>query len=115
MKKIFSSLFVLALVISPILVGAQDTLIEGDVNSIEGVKTKIELAASWLQYLLWAVAVVFIIMAAFNYLTSGGNAEKAGKAKSQITGAVIAIVIALLATGLVTIVGNFLGAPNLGQ
>lgn len=114
MKKIFVALFLSILIISPILVGAQvpdpSRLISGDVDSIEDVKAKIDLAASWLQYILWALAVVFIILGAFTYLTAAGEAEKQKKAKGYILGAVIAIIVALLAKGLITVVGNFFGA-----
>ncbi len=113
MKKIFYSFLTLGLLTAPIFVGAQPanpgatpegpaTLAIGDVQGF------INKAASWMQYILFAVAVVFIILAAFNYLTAAGDAEKAGKAKKQITGAVIAIVVALLATGIVALTRSFI-------
>ena len=65
----------------------------------------------WLFYILLVVAVLILIWAAFTYLTAGGDEEKIGKAKNMIIGAVIALVIAFVASGIPTLVGNFLGTP----
>jgi hypothetical protein len=49
-----------------------------------------------LSYLIWAagiIAVVVIIYAGFQYMTAGGDAEKAGKAKQIIVGTIIGILI----------------------
>lgn len=63
----------------------------------------------WLFYLLLIFAVLMLIWAAFLYLTAGGDEEKVGKAKSIIMGAVIALVIAFVASGIPTLVQTFLG------
>ena len=65
----------------------------------------------WLTGLLVVLAVIFIVWAAFIYLTAGGDAEKAGKANKMLIYAAVAIAIALLSQGIVFIVGK-LFAPT---
>jgi fumarate reductase subunit D len=61
---------------------------------------------NWLTGLLILLAVVFIIWAAFIYLTAGGDTEKVGKANKMLIYAAVAIAIALLAQGIVYIVAQ---------
>jgi hypothetical protein len=60
--------------------------------------------ASWLLYLVIALAVIFIIYAGFLYLTSGGDEKKTKAAKDYILFAVVGIVIALTARGIVMLI-----------
>src|SRR4051812_46983521 len=57
---------------------------------------------------LMLLAVLFIIIAGFNYLAAGGDEEKVEKAQRQLLYAVIAIVIGLLAKAVPLIVAQFL-------
>lgn len=66
----------------------------------------------WVYIIFFVLAVLFILLAAFNYLTAGGEAEKITKAKNQLIYAVVAIVVALLAVGFETIIRNFLASPG---
>lgn len=52
------------------------------------------------------VAVGYIIYAGFMYMTSQGEPDKAKNAQQMIMNAVIGLVIALLATGVVTFIGG---------
>jgi len=53
---------------------------------------------------LGAVAVIMIIVGGFQYATSQGDYGAVGKAKNTILYAVIGLVVALLAAGIVTFV-----------
>jgi len=55
------------------------------------------------------VAVIFIILAAFGYLTSGGDPEKVGSAKNKIVYAIVAIIVAALAFAVPRLIFNILG------
>jgi len=69
------------------------------------------ILAKIVQYtytIFFIVAVVFIIVAAFNFLTSQGNPEKINSAKSQITWAIVAIAIALISVGATQIIKAFI-------
>jgi len=74
------------------------------VDTPDKVITIINKFGGWLYGALLALAVVFIIYAAFLFLTSGGDAEKVGKAKKQLIYAVVAVATAILATGVIKLV-----------
>jgi len=96
---IFILLFVIA---APAM--AQDSPITG-FGDIVNLFTK---AARWLYTIFFIVAVMYILFAAYTYLTAGGDATKVEKATKMIKNAVIAIVVALLASGVALIINNFL-------
>lgn len=50
----------------------------------------------WALGFLGLVAVIFIIIGGYMYMTSGGNEEKTEKAKQYIKNAVIGLIIVLL-------------------
>lgn len=75
------------------------------VSDIYNIATNV---LGWFYAFFFVIAAIFIIIAAFNYLTAQGDPEKVGKAKSMIIYAVIAIVVALLAVTFKVFVENFL-------
>ncbi len=56
------------------------------------------------------VAVLFLIIGGFRYITSAGNEETAGQAKKVITNAIIGIVIIILSFVIVRVISNALVA-----
>ncbi|HUX35409.1 MAG TPA: hypothetical protein VMV71_00040 [Candidatus Paceibacterota bacterium] len=68
---------------------------------------------NWIFTLLMILTVIFILFAAFNYLTSSGEEEKIKKANHQLLYAAIAVIIAILSRGLPFLVGQFIGAGTL--
>ena len=99
----------MTLIATPLLVSAQDSpaAVPTIITSIEDVNVLINKLISWMQFLLFALAALFIVMAAFTYLLANGDPEKTVKAKSQVIYSIIAIAIALLATGIVLVVRSF--------
>ncbi|MEK7542841.1 MAG: hypothetical protein AAB503_00855 [Patescibacteria group bacterium] len=85
-------------------------------DSAGGFVQQIQTLTNWMFGLLLLLAVIFILWAAFKYLTAGGDEEALGKAKSILIYAIIAIAIAVLAKGIVALVSSFLGGSsvNLG-
>jgi uncharacterized RDD family membrane protein YckC len=59
--------------------------------------------------ILLVLAVLFIIMAAFSYMTSGGDEEKVAGAHKKVIYAVVAIAVAFLAQGVSFVVASLLG------
>ena len=55
------------------------------------------------------IAIVSIIVAGIGYITSGGNAENAAKARRRIYNALIGLAIVAVASGVVAFIGNSLG------
>lgn len=78
-------------------------------EGIEGVGKIFTTLGGWFWGILLALAVIFILVAAFNFLTSGGEEEKIKKARSYITYAVVAVAVAILATGIVRLTRYLLG------
>ena len=62
----------------------------------------------WVYTIFFVVAVLFILLAAFNYLTAAGNAEKVKSAHQQLMYAAIAIAIGLIAVSASVIIADFL-------
>ncbi len=63
----------------------------------------------YLLFTLIILAIVFVILAAFKYLTAGGDAEQVKAANHQILYAAVAIAVGLLATAVPRIVGFIIG------
>lgn len=64
-------------------------------------------------YTIFLIAVVIcLVLAAFNFITAGGDETKYENAKKWVKYAVIGVVIALLAGGVVALLTNLLGAPT---
>ena len=59
-----------------------------------------------------AVAVVFVILGGYQYMTSAGNEEAAEKGKQNVINAIIGIVIIIMSYVIITVVANLVGTPN---
>ncbi len=70
------------------------------------VYTILNTIVNWFFAILIILAVFFIFVAAFYYLTAAGDAEKVKTAHATLIYALVAIAVALLAKGLVYLVGN---------
>lgn len=79
-----------------------------NIRSVGDVVGKFEIIVNWVQYIFFIVAALYIILAAFAYLTSGGDETKIKTAKDRLMYAVIAIVVALLAFVMKNVVTGFL-------
>lgn len=69
----------------------------------------INAIVNWMFLILLLGAVVVVIIAAFNFLTAAGDAEKTKKARDYITYALVAIVVGFLAKAIVILIGSVLG------
>ena len=72
----------------------------------------LKLVISWLLALAGLIAVLFLIIGGFWYLTSAGNEEQAEKGKNTVINAIIGIVIIVLSWVIVNVVANL--AANTG-
>ena len=114
MKK-FLLVFALTLLVVPFVVSAQAA--ESAVTTVCNV---LQIAKTIVAAIGFGIAVILLIVAGIKYMTAGGDADKAGSAKTGIINAVIGIVIVVaaifiigLAQGLVMDVGgtNLLSDP----
>ena len=88
----------------PINTGAEVTTVTS-ITEVQRVLTEI---VGWTQVFFYIIATLFIIFAAFRYLTSGGEEEKVNGAKSMLIYSIVAIAIAAVAGGVVLAVRTFL-------
>lgn len=66
--------------------------------------------AGWIFAFLIVLAVIFILIAAFRYLTAQGNPESVSKANQSLIFAAVAVGVAIVAKAIPAIVSGFLGA-----
>lgn len=114
MKKlrVAATLSFLALQLAmPVLVMAQDPgpPVGEPPRDLCGVIQILNGITNWLLIFLVVVAIIFIILAAFKYLTAGGDATKISAANKQLLLAVVAVAVGLLAKGVPFIVGAVTG------
>jgi hypothetical protein len=77
--------------------------------TIDRIISILKRFVSWIFTVLLIVAVIFIIIAAFKYLTGGGDPKAVGDASRALLFAAIAIGVGLLSVGLIALVGQLLG------
>jgi hypothetical protein len=110
----------LALVAAPLLAGAQFQLPDSGGTGLNGGLTgestltglifriiNIALAIAGL------IAVLFLIIGGFRYITSAGNEESAGQAKKMILNAVIGVIVIILSFVVVRVVSNTLTSTTI--
>ena len=106
MSKRLSIPFVIALVVLPAL-----TLAQAPGPATQRLVQIINRLINWMTIVLIAVAVAFIVYAAWLYLTSGGDPEKIKTANRVILYAVVAVAVALLAYVFIAVVRALVGPP----
>jgi len=80
--------------------------------TVGGLVDLVRQIVRWAYIIFFIIAVLMIILAAFSYLTAGGDAEKVNTAKNRLIYAAVAIAVAFLAVSFETIIKNFLSAPG---
>ena len=100
MKKILLSLLAIGLLAVP-MIGLAQTSVTAPVL---GVMNTLEKIINWLFTILLVGAVIFIIIAAFMFVTAQGDAAKVETARNYIMYALIGVAVAFLARGLIALV-----------
>ncbi|MEK7465621.1 MAG: hypothetical protein AAB631_02490 [Patescibacteria group bacterium] len=113
MNKIFASVVLATAIVAPLLVAAQITTpgAPGTLpTSFSGLTSYLVKVSGWFKVLFWGLTTIFLLYAAYLYLTGAGNEEKVGKAKQVLTYGIIAGIVALFAQlGLSTIIVGIFG------
>lgn len=102
------------MVVAPLAVLAQGTTSSGwtDPTPSSGVATDTDLNVLLVRIInillgiAGLVAVIFLIVGGFRYITAGGNEEAAEAGKKAIVNAIIGIVIIILSFVIVRVVAN---------
>ena len=64
----------------------------------------LESLVDWLFTILLIIAVIFLVIAAFSFVTASGDPDKVGKARRFVLYALIGVAVAVAARGLVALV-----------
>lgn len=123
MKKIFLSLLLGAVLVLPVVslatpVQAQDQVSNG-LSNIAGsfpnqvaqnrdLATLLRTIINWALYLSAILAVVFIIIGGYSYITAGGNTDAAKKGRVALTNAIIGLVIIIFSYTIIQVIYNFI-------
>ena len=105
---------VFTLALTPFLAVAQDFTVPPG-GPVTGVNSASQLITRIIEILLaiaGLLAVIFLIVGGFRYITAGGNEETAEAAKKTITNAIIGIVIIILSFVIVRVISNALITKN---
>ena len=82
------------------------------IDTPEKVEGFFQSASDWIFTIFLIVAVIGIIYVAFMYLTAAGNPTKVTKARQALTYSITAIIIALLAGSMPTLLRNVLDSSS---
>ena len=105
-KKVTASLTGMLPYVAPLLVGAQ-TAPPAPITSLSGAQAFVcTVIVGWFFTGLIVLAVVFVLVAAFKYLTASGDPEKVKAASHQLIYAAVAIVVAIFARGFPLIIAS---------
>lgn len=84
--------------------GVQDVGGTGAGNTSGDVTTVIKNVINILLFLIGMVAVIFIVIAGFRFVTSNGDTNTVSQAKNTIIYAVLGIVVAVMAYAIVNFI-----------
>lgn len=84
-------------------------------NAGTDVNSFIRTVINWVLGITFGVAVLFLIIGGFWYITSAGNEETATKGKSTVINAIIGIIIIVLSYVIVNVVSNLVASGGTGS
>ena len=74
-----------------------------------GLLALIDTITNWFFAVFTVLALIFVLLAAFNFVTAGGDEAKVSEARQKLIWAAIGIIVALISKGLVPIVRSIVG------
>lgn len=110
MKKILLIPILFSLSVLPVIVLAQVGYTGATTAPDLDVLTVLDNIINWLFTFLLIFAAIMIIVAAYYFVTASGNPESVSKARHFVIYALIGVVVAFLARGLVVLVGQIVGS-----
>jgi len=103
MKKIILSLVLISFLALPVLAAAAEPPGPPEMTGTQTMEV-ITKIVNWLFAFLLVFAVIFIIIAGFQFVTAGGDPEKVKTARQSVIYAIIGLAIAFLARGITALV-----------
>lgn len=87
---------------------AKDTAGKGEITMASFITRIVLTIVEDLLHIAGYVAVGFIMFGGFTYLTSGGAPDRAAAGQKTVLNAVIGLVVAMAAIGLINFIGGYL-------
>ena len=126
LKGLFTYALALGSLALPFLASAQSAVQQGlQTSGLQGLfgsggltsNTSLpQLTSLWqIQLMLLfagGVAIIFVIIGGYQYITSGGNEESAEKGRKTLTNAIIGVIIIILSYTIITVIANLVANPN---
>jgi len=106
MKKILLVPVLMSFLLLPTIVLAQDPW--PTITSPQDFIDRLDIIARWLMTILFVVAAIFIVAAAYRFVTSGGDPASVASARQSLLYALVGVAVAVLAWALVQIVKNII-------
>ena len=67
------------------------------------------IITDWIFVIVLVFAIIFIVLAGFQFITQGGNAQAVSEARMKLLWAAIGIAVAVMARGIPVVVRNIIG------
>ena len=83
-------------------------------QNITSINDLIRTVINWLLAIAFGVAVLFLIIGGFQYITSAGNEEAAEKGRGTAVNALIGVVIIVLSYVIINVVANLVSNAGTG-
>lgn len=116
MKKNLVILTLIGLLLMPAILlvqaAAPGVSTTSPITSLADILAFIVTVGTWISAIVIGLAVIFILVSAFQFLTAAGNPETIAKARQNLIYALVAVAIAVVAWGLPTIVQELLGVTT---
>jgi uncharacterized membrane protein len=90
-KKSFIAIASAGLTLTPFFASAQPPKSVGEVIKL------VNQAVTWFETIVFAIAIIMILVAAFQFLTAAGNEEKVSTARKSLIWGLVGIAVALFA------------------
>lgn len=100
MKKILSSLLLVSFLALPLIALAEAAPAAPELD----VMDMLDSITNWLFIILLVIAAIFIILAAYYFITAMGDPDKVSKARSFVLYALIGVLVGFAAKGLIMLV-----------
>lgn len=95
--------------VPPATVIYTDTTPHGVSGGMCCMLSSVNYVIDWIYFILLFIVIIFVILGAFNFVTSAGDTEKTTKGKNYILYAMIGLGIALLARAFPAVVQSIVG------
>jgi len=104
MRKVLVGIILATLIVAPVLVAAQDDRVQ-EIDIIDALEDLVD----WLFTILLIVAAIFLVIAAFTFITASGEPDKIAKARNFVLYALIGVAVAVASRGLIALVKEVMG------